>query len=176
MLETRIHANYTVNEKFSLYLPGTVPSEWKDECEEDASVKTDGDNLVLKSENKSPAVISKSFDAVSGKLCFESFFFMPKIEDGAKISLLSAGKPVIEFSTLDGSFCVNGKMIRYAKDEIWYRLRFEIDTDKKSALIKVNGKTVLNAVELHNYDVISVGTTKLVFVALCGEHFQWKRG
>lgn len=140
MLETRIHANYTVNEKFSLYLPGTVPSEWKDECEEDACVKTDGDNLVLKSENKSPAVISKSFDAVSGKLCFESFFFMPKIEDGAKISLSSAGKPVVEFSTLDGSFCVNGKKIRYAKDEIWYRLRFEIDTDKKSALIKVNGK------------------------------------
>lgn len=42
-------------------------------------------------------------------------------------------------------------------------------------LIKVNGKTVLNAMEVHNYDVISVGTTKLMFVALCGEHFDWKR-
>lgn len=42
-------------------------------------------------------------------------------------------------------------------------------------LVKVNGKTVFNAVEIHNYDVISLGTTKLMFVGLCGEHFNWKR-
>lgn len=42
-------------------------------------------------------------------------------------------------------------------------------------LIKVNGKTVLNAVELNNYDVITIGTSKLIFVALCGEHFNWGR-
>ena len=42
-------------------------------------------------------------------------------------------------------------------------------------LLKVNGKTVLNAVELHSYDVISIGTTKLMFVPLCGEHFSWKK-
>lgn len=42
-------------------------------------------------------------------------------------------------------------------------------------LLKVNGKTVLNAVELHSFDVISIGTTKLMFVALCGEHFSWKK-
>lgn len=42
-------------------------------------------------------------------------------------------------------------------------------------LIKVNGKTVLNAVEIHNYDIISIGTTKLMFVALCGDHFSWNR-
>ena len=40
-------------------------------------------------------------------------------------------------------------------------------------LIKVNGKTVLNAVGLNNYDVITIGTSKLIFVALCGEHFNW---
>ncbi|MCD8365209.1 MAG: FHA domain-containing protein [Clostridiales bacterium] len=43
-------------------------------------------------------------------------------------------------------------------------------------LIKVNGKTVVNAVELHSYDVISMGSTKLMFVAFCGEHFDWKKG
>lgn len=40
-------------------------------------------------------------------------------------------------------------------------------------LIKVNGKTVLNAVEITNYDVISIGSTKLIFVALCSEKFAW---
>ena len=43
-------------------------------------------------------------------------------------------------------------------------------------LIKVNGKTVLNAVELSNYDIISIGTTKLIFVGLCGEKFSWSNG
>lgn len=42
-------------------------------------------------------------------------------------------------------------------------------------IIKVNGKAVLNAVELANYDVISIGTSKLIFVALCGERFMWGR-
>ena len=40
-------------------------------------------------------------------------------------------------------------------------------------LIKVNGKTVLNAIEIHSYDTISIGSTKLIFVALCGEQFGW---
>ncbi|MCD8145806.1 MAG: FHA domain-containing protein [Clostridiales bacterium] len=43
-------------------------------------------------------------------------------------------------------------------------------------IIKVNGKAVINAVELHSYDIISIGTTKLIFVALCGEQFSWKKG
>lgn len=40
-------------------------------------------------------------------------------------------------------------------------------------LIKVNGRTVLNPVEIHNFDIISIGATKLIFVALCGEKFSW---
>lgn len=40
-------------------------------------------------------------------------------------------------------------------------------------LIKVNGKTVLNPVEIKSFDVISIGSTKLLFVALCGEQFSW---
>lgn len=44
-------------------------------------------------------------------------------------------------------------------------------------LIKVNGHAVLQAIEIRNYDIISIGTTKLIFVGLCGEQFSWeKRG
>lgn len=42
-------------------------------------------------------------------------------------------------------------------------------------LIKVNGKTVLNAVEIQSYDIISIGTTRLIFVALCSEKFRWNQ-
>ena len=43
-------------------------------------------------------------------------------------------------------------------------------------LIKVNGKTVMNPAVLNAYDIISIGTTKLMFVPLCGPHFSWEEG
>ncbi len=42
-------------------------------------------------------------------------------------------------------------------------------------LIKVNGHAVLQAVEIKNYDVISIGTTKLIFMGLCGQQFSWEK-
>ncbi len=42
-------------------------------------------------------------------------------------------------------------------------------------LVKVNNKTVLNAVEIHAYDTISIGpNTTLLFIPLCGERFNWE--
>lgn len=43
-------------------------------------------------------------------------------------------------------------------------------------LIKVNGKTILNAVEVKNYDVFTIGTSRMMFVGLCGPHFDWNEG
>ena len=42
-------------------------------------------------------------------------------------------------------------------------------------LIKVNGHAVLQAAAIKNYDIISIGTTKLIFVGLCGEQFSWEK-
>lgn len=44
-------------------------------------------------------------------------------------------------------------------------------------LVKVNNKTVLNTVEIHAYDTISIGSaTTLIFVPLCCEKFNWETG
>ena len=44
-------------------------------------------------------------------------------------------------------------------------------------LVKVNNKTVLNTVEIHAYDTISIGSaTTLIFVPLCCEKFSWETG
>lgn len=66
----------------------------------------------------------------------------------------------------------NHAMIAFDSSELTYY----VGPSAGRNLIKVNGKTVLNAVEIHNYDVISIGTTKLMFVGLCGEHFTWTGG
>ena len=40
-------------------------------------------------------------------------------------------------------------------------------------IVRINGKAVLTMAELHAYDLIQIGMTKLVFVPLCGEGFDW---
>lgn len=44
--------------------------------------------------------------------------------------------------------------------------------DGKS-LVRINGKMVMSPTEIKAYDVISIGETKLLFVPLCGERFNW---
>ncbi|MEE0794128.1 MAG: FHA domain-containing protein [Oscillospiraceae bacterium] len=66
----------------------------------------------------------------------------------------------------------NHAMIAYDSSERTYY----VGPSAGRNLIKVNGKTVLNAAEIKSGDVISIGTTKLMFVALCGEAFGWDEG
>ena len=40
--------------------------------------------------------------------------------------------------------------------------------------VYVNGDVVLQPTRLNAYDVVEIGATKLIFVPLCGEKFQWK--
>lgn len=40
-------------------------------------------------------------------------------------------------------------------------------------IVRVNGKMVMNAVQLNAYDELTVGLTKLLFVPLCSERFDW---
>lgn len=52
------------------------------------------------------------------------------------------------------------------------RVFFFGPADGKS-LVRINGKMVMNPTQLNAYDVISIGETKLLFVPLCGERFNW---
>lgn len=40
-------------------------------------------------------------------------------------------------------------------------------------VVRVNGKMLMNATELNPYDELTIGKTKLLFVPLCGERFDW---
>jgi len=66
----------------------------------------------------------------------------------------------------------NHAMIAYDESE----RAFYVGPSAGRNLIKVNGKTVMNPIDVKSYDVISIGATKLVFVALCGEKFSWSEG
>ena len=47
--------------------------------------------------------------------------------------------------------------------------------DEGRNLLRVNGKTIMAPVELHNYDILTIGQTKLMFIGLCGEQFSWNQ-
>lgn len=51
--------------------------------------------------------------------------------------------------------------------------RFFFGPDEGRNIVYVNGEMVMNSMELHAYDVITIGNTELLFVPLCGEHFSW---
>lgn len=40
-------------------------------------------------------------------------------------------------------------------------------------VVRVNGKMLMNAVVLNAFDELTIGKTKLLFVPLCGERFDW---
>lgn len=78
-----------------------------------------------------------------------------------------------------GDICIHGdNTISAEKDaNVTYvpqTKRFYIAHELGKNVLLVNDLPVIGgSVELHNYDVITIGTTKLVFVGLCGEKFSW---
>lgn len=42
-----------------------------------------------------------------------------------------------------------------------------------NTLVRVNGSLILSAVVLKAYDVLTIGNTQLLFIPLCGDHFDW---
>ena len=52
--------------------------------------------------------------------------------------------------------------------------RFYLRPGEARGLVHRNGNVVFQAEELHPYDQILLGQTRLVFVPLCGEHFKWE--
>ncbi len=42
------------------------------------------------------------------------------------------------------------------------------------SIIRVNDKAIFSTVQLSAYDKIELGSTKLMFLPLCGEEFNWK--
>ena len=60
-------------------------------------------------------------------------------------------------------------MIAYDQEE---KVFFFGPADGKS-IVRMNGKMVMVPTEIHAYDVVTIGSTKLMFVPLCGERFNW---
>ncbi len=52
--------------------------------------------------------------------------------------------------------------------------KFFLRDNGKSNLVRLNGNLVMAPSEIHDRDVISIGDTTLLFVALCNANFDWQ--
>lgn len=42
-------------------------------------------------------------------------------------------------------------------------------------IVRINDRMVMMPTELEPYDIVTVGSSKMIFVPLCGEHFDWEK-
>ncbi len=80
-----------------------------------------------------------------------------------------------------GDICIRGDMTISAEKDanvtyVPQSNRFYIAHEQGKNVLLVNDIPAIGGgTELHNYDRITVGTTQLLFVGLCGEQFSWTK-
>ena len=130
------YANYGIYEDFSLakaYLPDSRT------LSEGATVEGSMSNEVLSLAHKASA--SASFAPVSGNIVSEFHLLLPQGEN-VSYTLKSQGKTPVEFKTDSKSFYVNGTKVYDYINNLWYRLRFELDTCNCRVNVRINGRDI----------------------------------
>ena len=56
------------------------------------------------------------------------------------------------------------------------RQTFHVGPADGRNIIELNGEPVFNSTEMKSYDVLTIGNTKMMLVALCGDKFNWVDG
>lgn len=125
-----MHANFLANELFKDCNEGEIPYLYSGDC------KVEAGNLAVYGN------ASRRVEKVSGHLCLEAMMYTDKASDDCEIALNSEGNPVFKLSKTNCVFCADNEVIKTAQNEMWYRVRLEIDTLQKNVLVKINGKKV----------------------------------
>lgn len=82
----------------------------------------------------------RTFDAVTGNVCFEIKYHTAGENEKVTFSMLSAGKKVLSVSDNSTDIYADGKIVRKRHKNVWQYLRIEVDTVKGNASVKLNGK------------------------------------
>jgi hypothetical protein len=128
----RITANYALNEDFGTHPGGKLSYGWQGEgAAADAGMLKVGGGYA-----------EHSFEPVGGVVSLLTEFNLTRGQ-AITVTASAGGEPVISFTADKTAFYVNGSEIYtpYVQN-LWYRLRMDIDTAKSSALIWINGRKI----------------------------------
>ena len=128
--------NYALDEqfRFATWQSGKLPMGW----ESTGEVTIGGEKMTFGGRSS----VSKTFDPQSGTVVGKTEFILPK---GEVISycLKSRGEVVAEFTNDESNFYINGtKVYENYYQNLWYRIRLELDTENMKILFKLNDRKI----------------------------------
>ena len=137
-----LYWNFDVNDDFRYNAFDTKPYEW-DVTESVTVVKKNNDTDTQTVQIMDAGSAVKKFEKVSGMFVYETYFRVPKGQDAA-LSIKNSDKTALSVFAKDGKITTaDGKFVRNYTEGVWQQVRVEADTDKDTALIKINGKKCL---------------------------------
>ncbi len=136
--EVHMYVNYNTYDTFRTDAVGAKPYGWTVTGDTKVSyMNADKDSNSVTITGTGSA--SKTVDAISDKFVFETFIFAPDGQSGS-VALKSGNEVVLKVDAADGKLTNNGKELRTYHTNVWQLIRVEADTEKDTALIKINGK------------------------------------
>ena len=133
-----LYWNYDVNDDFRFGLPDTVPYDWKAENALLKNLRSDSDVISFNINGAGKA--SKNFDKVTDSFVYETYFLVTEQQD-ATLAIMNGDKTAFSMNARNGKITTaDGKLLRNYTPGVWQQLRVEADTEKGTALIKINGK------------------------------------
>ena len=132
-----LHANYPVCDSFIHFPVGSFPFTWK---KKGNCYINDNDELVIVSEKDKKAVARKEIAPQKGKLLFNTYYFNYTGGGKTTLDIKHCRNVLFNITVENNSLYLNGEKKRYFLDEMWYRLRFELDTKKGTGIMYVNSK------------------------------------
>ena len=136
-----MYVNYDVNNMFIADVAGMAPYGWDVNGDVKISTMTcDKDTNSVTITGKGSA--KKTFKAVSDKFVFETFVFAPEGQSGT-VALKSGDAIAVSVDVKDGVLTSGGQKLRDYHNNVWQLIRVEADTEKDTALIKINGKNTI---------------------------------
>ena len=82
----------------------------------------------------------KEFSAVNMNYCAELMFFQPKEDAEFSFTLYDTQNRAFVISSKDGRLFADGKEAASLVKNLWHRLRIEVDVEKKTARVLLNGR------------------------------------
>jgi len=163
--EVHMYKNFVVMDTFRLDEKQSVPYGWtvnNAAVEEIGSCSTDTNSIRIAGIGSA----EKTFDAVSGKFVFEAFVLVPETQIAA-IVLKNGDTFAAKVEAVKNKFVVDWRNVRKFSSNVWQLVRIEGDTDKNTAVVKINGKkvatTILSEDAITSIQFFSDGTGDFLF-------------
>jgi len=156
--EVYMFTNYIVNDCFRTTPFGSAPYGWN--IKGKITVEPQQSDLdIYSAKAVNNAVATKTFEAVTGKFVYETFVKVLGNQE-LVLSLKDGDNYLISVNAGNRRFTCGTQNVREYTDGIWQLVRIEGDTERKTALIKINYKECLTVpFDAESFDSIEIKST-----------------